>query len=315
MPFLRPCAALCILFLAAAAHAQEPARPSAVVPPDEPQVERPAEAPLAAFSFTPRAHLGFNADFDDEPGDLTVSRIGGEIGARIRAGERGQLRVSFDYEFSRYDFNNATGFAGLDSPWEDIHRAFVTAQYSRQASRQLVWFVGGSIGISGEDGADFSKAVVGGGFAGVRYHLSETLAVGMAIAAFSQLEDNWIVFPAPQIEWQFAQRWSLVSAGRPGVSLVYDHSDQLSVALGVAWESRDFRLDEDGPIPSGVGRERQIPVTLGVKFRPREQLELGGAFGWNFYRSYRLDDEDGNKLADIDADSAPFLGLELTYRF
>jgi hypothetical protein len=304
-------AVLCSAGLAAAQT--PPASQARNVTPDE--SEASPETPIR-FTLGARTTFGFNADFDDAPGDLSVSRVLGELGASIPAGERAQVQVQLDYEFSHYDFNDATGFvAGTETPFEDVHRSFLNVRYVRQQTRQFVWYAGGLIGFGAEDGADLSESVEGGIFGGVRFYLSERFSIGAGLIAVTQLEDDPLIIPTALFEWHFAPGWSIGSGGRPGLTLGYEYSDQLQFALSAFYESRDFRLDEDGPIPDGVARERQVPVAFTVEYRPNPQFSVGAALGVNFARNYEIMDSHGDEIADIDADPAPFLRFLFTYAF
>jgi hypothetical protein len=306
-----------VLALCSAAVGQEVLSPPTVLPPAEPELEAPPPPPdrPIGYSISARAILGLAADFDDAAGDMSFSRIGMDLGVQIPAGPQANLSLGFDYEFSHYDFGNDTLIAGTDSPFEDIHRAFFSIRYSRQQTRQLVWTVGGSIGISAEDGADVGDAITGMVLGGVKFHFSEQFAIGAGAAVATQLEDDPFFFPTLLLEWHFAERWSLVSAGRPGLSLVYRPSEQVRVTLGATYEHRDFRLSDDGPIPGGVALERQVPISLGIEFEPTPQLQLGLSAGVAVARNLELKDSRGRKIADEDIDPAGFLGLQFVYRF
>jgi hypothetical protein len=319
-----PLAILASFTLVSAAAAQQPVQPShtqpgtaadATEPAPPERVAPPAGERPITFSLSARTRLGFSSEFDDEEGELAVSRVGGELGVGIPAGDRGQLQLSLDYEYSNYDFSDTTFIAGSDSPFRDIHRTFFSARYSRQASRQLAWFVGATAGVAFEEGASIGDSWEYGAFGGVKYYLSEKLAIGLGVGFVTQLEDDPLIFPAPVFEWNFAEDWSLSAGGRPGLTLAYDYSDELSFSLSAFYESRDFRLDEDGPVPDGVGRERQVPITLGVQFRPAPAFEIALAAGVNLARTIEIEDEDGDEVADVDADPSPFLGFQFTYRF
>jgi hypothetical protein len=303
------------------AMGQEVLSPPTVLPPAETEIapsdppDIPSTRPIR-YSFMARAHMGTEADLDDAPGKVSVGRVGAEFGMEIPAGPQANLSLSLDYEFSYYDFTNATGFiAGSSSPFDEIHRTFLTARYSRQQTRQMVWTLGGSIGFSAEDGADLGDSLTGMVFGGMKFHFSEQFAIGAGAAVATQLEDDPFFFPTLLLDWHFAERWSLVSAGRPGLSLVYRPSDQVRLILGATYERRDFRLSDRGPLPGGVGLESQVPVSFGVEFQPTPQLQLGVAAGVALARNFELKDSRGRKVADIDADPAGFLGLQFVYRF
>jgi hypothetical protein len=137
--------------------------------------------------------LGLASSLDGS-GNVTVSRVGADFEVDIPIATRGELDLGFSYDYTRYDFNDATGFvAGSTSPFQDIHREAFRVYYGQQQTLQLGWSVGGSIGLSGEEGADTADSVVGSVFAGVGYYLSRDLRVGVAVGIFSQLEQSPLI--------------------------------------------------------------------------------------------------------------------------
>jgi hypothetical protein len=303
-----------VLGTAAAVRAQEP-------PPPEPSAAERAktatpEPESARFSLSVRGDLAFNADMHDGPGDVTVSRVGGDVGAVIPIGERARLTLGFDYEHSNYEFHDATGFiAGSDSPFREVNRETLSGSYYQQQTQRLGWLAGGSIGFTAEDGADLGKAVEGTVFGGVRYAVTERFFVGGGVYVGTQLEDNPYVWPLITLDWQISERWRLSTEGRPGVTLSYSPSERWTIYLAGEYQYRDFRLDRHGPAPSGVGRDRRVPLMLGVRFEPNRQLSLEGGAGVYFAQNFEILDSGGNKLVDKDVDATPFVQLELTYRF
>jgi hypothetical protein len=311
-------------FISAAALAQDaggvpPQAGAPTTPPGQPAAALPKAAPArpVVFSIEARGELNFNSSFSDSSGDVTVTRAGASIGSSIPAGERGEVNVGFDYEFSNYEFSKdvmlAPGVTG--SPWRDVNREEVTLRYSRQQSLQLAWFLGGSVGASGEDGAKFSDSLFASAFGGVRYALSKTLVVGVGLAVRTQIEDNPLVVPLPMLNWQISEQWKLSSAGKPGLTLSYSPTETLTFSVGGAYESRDFRLDEHGPVPGGVGRETRVPIVLGVAYTPTKQISVEAGIGYSFAQNYQVLNHGGNKLGDEDLDAAGMLRVGIAYRF
>jgi hypothetical protein len=326
------CALLAVTGLAAAAAAQ-PAGSSA--PPAEPQEpaaqpsippgpgEPPPPEPEAMEFQRPtvvqlrlRGELGFNASLRDEPGDVTVTRLGGSLGVAIPIRRAAQLDVGFDYEYSHYAFSDATTFvAGVESPWENIHRETLSLRFSQQQTSRLGWFIGGSIGFAHEEGASLSDSLVGSGFGGIRYALSERAFLSLGTVVVSQLEDGVLVYPLLGIDWRITDQFRLTNAGRLGITAAYDASEQLTFSVGASYDRREFRLRDSGPVPDGVGRDQRVPIAASVTYRPTPQISIEVAGGAYLLQSYRLSDADNNRLADIDARPTPFVWIQGGYRF
>jgi hypothetical protein len=268
------------------------------------------------FALTTRGQLGFNADLEDDKGDLTVTRLGATFAAIIPIGDRSRLDLGLDEEFSHYDFNDATGFlSGISDPFDDVHRTFFTARFASQYWDRTGFFAGGLVGAAREQGADLGKSLEAGGFAGLRYSVSEKLTIGGGVGVFTRLEDNPLVIPVFALEWEFAEGWSLSSVARPGLTLSYSPSEAWTFLVSGLYQLRDFRLDEDGPQPSGVVRDESWDATLGLEYHPNRQIEIDAGVSWPFARNFKLFDSGGNEVADVDADSAPFLSLGVVFRF
>src|SRR5205807_396148 len=117
-------------------------------------------------------------------------------------------------------------------------------------------------------------------FGGVRYALSEKLIVGIGAGVRTRIEDNPFFFPLPMLTWQISEQWKLSTGGRPGLTLSYSPLESLTISLSGAYEYRDFRLDHNGPIPDGVGRETRIPIILGVAYTPTKRISLEAGIGY-----------------------------------
>lgn len=282
---------------------------------EQPADPRAAHRPLT-WSVRVPTELGFNAGLDNSPGDVTVSRLGAEFGVGIPIATMAQLELGFEYEYSRYEFSNATGFvAGSSSPWQDIHNETVRARFYQQHDRQLGWFVGGSIGLSHEEGADLGDALHAGVFGGVMYNLSESVRIGGLLGVRSRIEDDPWFIAVPTIDWQIDPQWRLTNAGKPGLTLFYSPSEQWTLSLGAWYESRDFRLDSNGPVPDGVGRDQSVPIALGATFRPTSNMTLDFGAGVRVLGNLELENSTGGRVADIDVDPAAFLSFAVGVKF
>jgi len=261
-----------------------------------------------------------SADFDDAGGEVGVFRAGGGVGIGVSLSQTMGLRFGFDTEQSFYDFGGPVTLApGTSDPWEDIHTYDFNAQLSAGVDEHWSWFVGGTVKSSGESGADFGDSLTYGGFGGVRYKVSESLTVGVGVAVSSRLEDDARVFVLPAIEWQIDDFWSVGSwdlAGQGGgYALRYQPSDDLTLGIGAAYIPREFRLDENGPVPGGVGRDDRVPVVFFAAWSPDPSFSVQADVGADVYGKLEVLNASGAKLGEDETNTAFTFGVSATFRF
>ncbi len=258
--------------------------------------------------------IGMKADLKSTEGDVQVSRVRASLGLGIPIGDRSTLDITFDNEWSFYDFSKPSGF-GSDEPWGDTWERGLRATFLTQQTEKLAWYVGGDVNSSAENGADFGDSVTYGVLGGVRYSFSETFTAGLGLYARSRLEDEFLFLPAIAFLWNFAPDWSLSSMNGRGIRLGYNATDALTVFLEGGYESREFRLDSEGSNPDGIGRDRRVPVALGAQWKISPVISLTGRAGAYVWQRYRLDDSEGTKIKEFEADPAAFFALELSVAF
>ena len=312
---------------AAAQSTDAPAKPADPEPASVsvPAVESPSQLvprPSATPSFTldlrPRAEYTFESSLDDADADLSVARAGLIADLAIPINERFRLALNTDFELSWYDFeSDDTGSAGLfDDPLEDVYRFRVSPGFFYAVNQQWGVLAGGIVEIAGEAGADVADSTTWGGYVGARYAFSENFAMTGGVMAKTRIEDNALFLPIIGFEWKVNSRVTLSTSG-PGFGLRLHTmiDEKWSMSLGAAWESRDFRLDDDAMISGGIARDERVPITLGVTYKPTDRVTLalyGGAIVW---QELSLDDEDGNELVEDNTDPTPFVGFTASFRF
>lgn len=275
------------------------------------------------FRLTGSQRYAFDADIDGG-GEVSVARttLGFSMGGAL--GDRG-ARWGFlaGGEYSRYDFGGATTFVpGSADPFDDLWIATFGPQLIVPLG-EGPWSLYGSVVLrfAGEDDAVFdgdsmTVRVVGG----ARWQASEELALTFGAFVSTQIEDDVRVFPLVRVEWQISDRLRLdtggVEARGPGVSLTYDLTDSLSLALIGAYENRDYRLsDGNAALPSGVIRDSRVPISLELAWRPTPALELGFEAGVIAWQEFDVGNAQGVKIGDQETDPAAFLALRASFRF
>ncbi|GMV25686.1 MAG: hypothetical protein AMXMBFR58_17170 [Phycisphaerae bacterium] len=272
------------------------------------------EARELEIKLSAEGEIGLKSDLKSTTGDVQVSRVRAAVDVGVPIADRSTISVSFDNEWSFYDFSEPSGF-GATAPWDDTWERGIRLTFLTQHTDRLAWYVGGDVSAASEYGADFGDSVTYGGLGGIRYSFNDQFTLGLGVYARSRLEEDFLVLPAIAFLWNFAPDWSLSSQNGRSLRLNYKATDQLSVFLEGGYEARDFRLDDDGPVPDGIGRHRQVPVGLGAQYNFTPKISLAGKAGAYVWQRYRLDEEDGTKISEYEADPTAFFTLELRVAF
>lgn len=260
----------------------------------------------------------YQGDTDlDESGSFSSSRtfIRGSTIYRFGDGTSTGVSVSlgaFDYDFDDVD----------SRPWGDIRDIRISAPTRFRVGDTATAFISPQVRWDYETGADKSDSNTYGVFAGVAWELSDSLTIGPAFGAYSQLEESGAnIFPALLVDWDINDRWNLNTGaglgatGGPGLTLGYGFSDTSRFALSVRSESVRFRLDDTGPAPNGVGEDESIPVVVSYQYEPNPGTLFSVFVGAEFNGELTLDDSSGNQISRQSYDTAPLVGLAMRLRF
>jgi hypothetical protein len=283
----------------------------------EPAFDRAAASrPRASLAL--RAQHAFTADLGDVAGDVAVSRAAADLGLAFPIGERSQLRFTLFSETSFYSFGDDTAFV-TGKPWEDVQELGFGTMFSNQLSETWSYFVGAGVDASYEFGADVGDSITFLGLGGAGYRVSPELNLGLAAIVSTRIEDDVFFIAFPTIDWQPSKDWRLSTGPGSGRSvelrLSYQASEQVTLGAFAAFEPRAFRLDENGPVPDGVGRDWRVPVGLAATWSPSPRVSFsleGGAF---VYTQLTLDDANGDEIREVEPDIAPFILAQVEFRF
>jgi hypothetical protein len=310
-----------LLACAAAASAQQPAEtPKAetapeAAPPAETAPAAPPQRPIT-YSLGVRGDFNFNAGLSDAPGNVTVTRADLSFDVGIPVGLRGQFGISLDAERSNYNFTDATTFVPNDPDTNfDANITSLSFSFARQENETWGWLAGGGFGAGFESGAHIDQSLFATAFGGVRYAINEKVRISLGAIVTTQIEDNPLILPLLGLDWRFDERTSLSSEGKPGLTLAYALDSSWIVRTGFTYESRNFRLDRDGPIPNGVARDTRLPVFIGIRYAPNRQIDIDLVGGVMFMQTLEVDDSEGVELSEEDVDTTPFLRISVAFKF
>jgi hypothetical protein len=296
-----------------APKAQEPTQEPPKVAPPVPEAPKDRELTLTVRAT---GEFGFETELSGAPGKVTATRAGGQVEAEIPVAQYAQLELGLDYEHSSFDFHSATGFvAGASSPFHDVDRAALSARFIQPLSKTWAVFAGGVLIYSGEEGAKGGDSLGGVIYGAPRYVVNDHLAIGLGALVQTRLEDNVQVVPLVLVEWDITEHWNLTHDGFPGGTLTYKPNDHWAFALSAYYQFQDFRLDESGPLPNGVGRETRVPVVLSATWTPDKRIYAEAGIGVAFAQNYELLNASGDSVADIDAKASPLVRFKLAFKF
>lgn len=272
------------------------------------------DRPDVRFKLTPRITHAFETELDDSGADVSVTRAGVAFGMSLVVNPKLRMGLNLDIESSHYDFGQASALPGGDDPIDGA--GTVRFGPSIFYAFDQHWSVFGGFGpeFSGEHGAEVGDSVTFGGFGGARYAFSEKFALSFGLQARTRIEEDARVLPLLGVEWQITEHVRLTTEG-PGVRLTVRIDDTWSFNFGGAWESRDFRLDDDSSNPEGILRDTRGLVVFGVDFSPRHWVTLSAYGGAVVWQEFRFDDREGNELLEDNADPTVFAGFSATFRF
>ena len=174
---------------------------------------------------------------------------------------------------------------------------------------------------NGEKHSDTSDGRTYGLFAAAAWRINEDLTIGPGIGVFSRLEDGTRVFPILVIDWDISERWNL-STGRgmaasqgPGLTLSYELNPNWNFGIAGRYEKLEFRLDENGTTPGGVGRDQSIPLVATVNWEPNRIINLSIFAGVEFSGKLKLKNALDEVVGESSYDPAAIFGGTFVFRF
>lgn len=276
------------------------------------ELEQAASAPRPRSFFDARAFGEASASSNlDGGGDVATQRGGWQVQFGSRLADERLAAFSVSTEAWFYNFGGATQLVpGNSKPFNDLYRASVSGVVRTPPTEGAGWFAGFELALGGEDEASPRDALVAGGVGGVHYVASKDLAVDVGIAVLSRLEDDPWIWPFLGLKWQATDRLSFEARGT---------TLEGRLALDEAWslfgraeyQLRQFRLNDNNPLPSGVFRDEEIRAGVGVSRRGGDGFEVELFGGLNLWRELSTLDRDGVKQSELEVDPAPFVAFSL----
>lgn len=291
------------------------------------QASEPAGTPVGGAAGAPAAQEGrddttyslsagvahqFDTDIDDSDGEFSLTRYG--LGAGVRYPLR-DTAWSFDhgilYERDEY---------GSDLSWS-VDSLSYALRVGYKLDEHWSFFAGPLIGISAEEGANWGDALRYGAIVGATYRFSPRFTLGLGVAAVDDIGDDTSVFPTILVDAQITDEVRLRNArpqpglrGTGGLEVVCTAVPDWEFALGGAYDSRRFLLDERIAGDDLVAENNSIPLFFRISYKPAEEWTISALAGVLVGGELTVESDEGDELGDTDYDTAPFVGLGVSWR-
>ena len=280
-------------------------------------------------SFEYTASFGYVHEFDTDlsgGGSAGVDRgfAAFKIGIDPGGDLDGSVGVAWGGDWYRFKGTSDLSPAPDTGPWTDIQAMAILGRLSWQIDRAWSTTIGLDLRFAGETDADAADSMTLGGFGAISYAFSPTLSLGGGAILSSQIEDSILVIPALIVYWQVTDPVVVSNVLGPevyptgaGLEVAWRPDRLREVAIGTRYESRRFRLNDDGPAirRNGVGEDTGYPLWARATWRFENGFRLDLVGGISLFNSYRLDDANGNEIAKTDLDPAPFVGIFGSWHF
>ncbi len=278
-----------------------------------------------------RLHGGFgpSTEFDQNvPAELTVYRAGLDLEYDLEAGRDATLTIGAGSEIGAYDFDSfgpvATGTGGAFAHFA-IGSLF--GSYRRELDEQTTLYFQGRVMSGSETGASVEDSFTFGVVGGASQEMDDDLTLGLAVGVQTRLEENLILYPVPLVDWRIDERWRLSSGhvtdnasgfeDLAGVRLYYATSDAQDCYLGLGWQLRQFRLDNEpgDSYPEGAVLDNRLALYGGSVWQVQRNTTVHLNLGYNLRQEFDTHNASGPNPADLQTDPAPFASLGVEFRF
>ena len=243
--------------------------------------------------------------------DVTVQRV--RLGAIVRRSIRPGLMLmgDVDAEYAAYTFNQRDDtIFGKSGFMHDAVALRLGLMIMAPIDAKWGWQAGGMMSVAGESHADLWEAFNGGAVGGVSYIASPDLKWSLSLVGFG-FEGSFLAIPIPGFDWKISERYRLATQG-PGLNFITTLSPTTKLIVLSRWEYRQYRLDDDPPVPGGKYYDQRIPVGIELTRRFFRVLEVALEGGVYAYQQMMIRDTDDNKVVTVVGDQSAYVGLRMS---
>jgi hypothetical protein len=275
----------------------------------------------AKFEFDLYQRVKLRADLDKGDASVAVYRTGGSASFSKFFGYI-RLGAKISGERSKYDFkageeiNSPPDPPAPDEPWDVLSFVRLNMNVLVPLGRSN-WsiFAFGGVRFGWETGTDLDDGLSGSFAASVGYRVDERLTLQFGALLITRIEGDPLVVPLIGLRWTPTD-WLRVETRGPGIEGGLKPWSWLELTLGVRYDNRQFRLEEEREIlASHIVEDQEVVVEFGLDWSPWDWLSFRGVAGFVAYQEFEVRDDDGDTVYKSRTDLAPYLELTLALTF
>jgi hypothetical protein len=276
-----------------------------------------AQAP-ASYAAAIVPFYQFDSDLDSG-GSVDYAAVFASLRGNWTLDAHSSLGLGLRLDTEDWRFNDIGTLGGVQ-PWDRVYRVGISIPYSYTTDGGWRWTFSPTVEYSGESDASISDSLEYGALVSAAKRFHPGLTLGLGIGVYDRI-DQTRAFPFLVVDWRITDRLRLTNplaagpAGPAGLEISYTLGSGWEVGIAAAYRSFRFRLDENGPIPNGIGENQNVPFVARIGKPISDSLSFNLFVGATLAGNLNAEDRNGNRLYDVDRDPAALIGLSLTARF
>jgi hypothetical protein len=249
--------------------------------------------------------------------NLTSYHFKADARRRINSGSS----IGFVFRYGYYDREfSGGGFAALQ-PWGDTQRLALNTLFLAHLNDEWTYGIRPFVSSFSESGDINSDTVSYGVSIAAVSHWTSDRHLGLGIRAAHGIDGETKLLPFVIVNWRFNDQWRIRNPSEPdligaaGLELNYQPGERWELSLLGVYHSPDFRLDESGLAPGGIGEHEGAVALARVNRRWESGLILKGYLGVVIGGTLEVRDARDRVVARTDYDTAPLAGIALERSF
>ena len=255
------------------------------------------------------------ADFTDQQGQLTTQRGGWR--AAVGRYQPGGTSYAFGVftEASFYDFGGGESpVPGVSDPFNDVYEMSIAGRFLVEQNEKLEWYGGIQLALAGEDRSELSDSVVVGGALAMRYRAAPQFSLLAGIAGMSRFDDSPWILPYLGFDWQVTDSLRILTEAAE-IHVDYQLGRSWTLGAVTAYEFRQYRLNEEGPLHGGSVRDEEIRLGGSLGWKPGGTTKFEIEAGTLLWREMFFNDGQSGLVAESETSSPLYLRLGLSLSF
>lgn len=201
-----------------------------------------------------------------------------------------------------YDFGNVE-----TDPFDDLKKAEVLLRHNGHLATNIAYFTSLGLGVNFEEDVTLSDTYAVTPTAAVGYDFKSGITLFAGLTANLNAADNIIL---PVLGIKFGDDRDLGWTGSvafPETKAQYRFSERWAADLSFVTVNDTYHIDNDGKKgewADGFFREESYGASLGATFTPAKNIRLSCGMMTMFNRTFKVYDNNGNKISSFDTDAA-----------